>query len=312
MPFHPSDVHAVSHFGFACRGHAAREYDGRAGARLKSEVSSLIGVQVSHFQVCRPRALRAKSLMSARYLPVPPLVWSLMAPLTVLAFGTGLQTGAPESNAPTAIEQALIEHRCRTSIAAGAPGTDAYQECPGVQLLSLRTDFGRNLSRLSAAERESIDSACNKISASKGRDAYVECLSGQLVPLSNRRSRAKPDSSAAAPPPREIAPSASPAPLPTPASSSSPGLWIGITLMALGVAACGVFLVMRARPSPRKCRVCGVSVSDSGDLCQKCRHEAAETVKRAAADHADHQRAQGEAPAPARRTRRETAPTETI
>ena len=37
-----------------------------------------------------------------------------------------------------------------------------------------------------------------------------------------------------------------------------------------------------------------MSVSDSGDLCQKCRHEAAETVKRAAADRADHQRAQGE------------------
>jgi len=217
-----------------------------------------------------------------------------MAPLTVLAFSTGLQTGAPDSSVPTAIEQALIEHRCRTSIAAGAPGTDANQECPGVQLLSLRTDFGRDLSRLSAAERKSIDSVCSKIRESQGRDAYVDCLSGQLVSLSNRRSRAKPDPSAAAPPPQENAPSASPAPLPNSASSSSSGLWIGATLVTLGIAAGGVFLAMRAPRSPRKCRVCGMSLSNSGDLCQKCRHEAAETVKRAAAERADHQRAQEE------------------
>lgn len=217
-----------------------------------------------------------------------------MAPLTVLALGTGLQTGAPDSSVPTAIEQALIEHRCRTTVAAGAPGTEAYQECPSVQLLSLRADFGRDLSRLSAAERRTIDSVCSKIRASQGRDAYVECLSGQLVSLSNRRSRTKPDSSAAAPPPQEFAPSASPAPLANPASSSSSGPWIGATLVTLAVAAGSVFLAMKARRSARKCRVCGVNVSDSGDLCQKCRHEAAETVKRAAADRADRQRAHEE------------------
>ena len=38
-----------------------------------------------------------------------------------------------------------------------------------------------------------------------------------------------------------------------------------------------------------------MNVSDSGDLCQKCRHEAAETVKRAAAERVDHERAQEEA-----------------
>ena len=160
-------------------------------------------------------------MMSTRRRPGPPFLWSLMAPLTVLAFGTGLQTGAPDSSVPTAIEQALIEHRCRTTVAAGAPGTDAYQECPAVQLLSLRTDFGRDLSRLSAAERRSIDAVCSTIRASQGRDAYVDCLSGQLVSLSNRRNRTKPDSSAAAPPPpQEIAPAASPAP------PADPGLFI--------------------------------------------------------------------------------------
>jgi len=40
-----------------------------------------------------------------------------MAPLTVLAFSAELQTGAPDSMVPTAIEQALIEHRCRTTVA---------------------------------------------------------------------------------------------------------------------------------------------------------------------------------------------------
>jgi hypothetical protein len=97
-----------------------------------------------------------------------------------------------------------------------------------------------------------------------------------------------------APPPQEIAPSADPAPLAIPASSSSSGLWIGATLLTLAVAAGGVFLAMKARRSARKCRVCGSNVSDAGDLCQKCRHEAAETVKRATAERADHQRAQDE------------------
>jgi DnaJ-domain-containing protein 1 len=218
-----------------------------------------------------------------------------MAPLTVLAFSAELQTGAPDSMVPTAIEQALIEHRCRTTVAAGAPGTDAYQECPGVQLLSLRTDFGRDLSRLSAAERRSIDAACSTIRASQGRDGYVDCLSGHLVSLSNRRNRTKRDSSATAPPAEEIAPAASPPPLAIPASSSSSGLWIGVALITLGAGAGGVFLAMRTRRSARKCRVCGMSVSDSADLCQKCRHEAAETVKRAAAERAGHERAHEEA-----------------
>jgi hypothetical protein len=219
-----------------------------------------------------------------------------MAPLTVLAFGTGLQTGAPDSRPPTTIEQALIEHRCRTTVAAGTPGTDTYQDCLSGQLLSLRAEFGRDLSRLSAAERMTIDSVCATILASQGRDPYVDCLSGQLVSLSNRRNRTKPDSSAAAtlPPPLDIAPAPSPASMENAAPLMSSGLWIVATLVTLAVAAGGVFLATKSRRAARTCRVCGVIVSDSGDLCQKCRHEAAEAVKRAAADRADHQRAQEE------------------
>jgi hypothetical protein len=48
----------------------------------------------------------------------------------------------------------------------------------------------------------------------------------------------------------------------------------------------------RAREMPKtlKCRVCG-NVPESGDLCQQCRHEAAEAVRRAAAEREEEQRA---------------------
>lgn len=216
-----------------------------------------------------------------------------MVSLTVLTRGAGLQR-APDSSAPTAIEQALIEYRCRTTQSAGAPGTDSYLECPSVQLLSLRTDFGRDLGRLSAAERRTIDSVCSKLSAS--RDAYVDCLNGQLVSVSNRRRRQKPDPAAAAAPPplSESVPSESPAPEAAPVSSWAPILWIGATVVTISVGVGGVLLAMKARRGPRTCRICGVGVPDSGDLCQKCRREAAQAVKSAAAERAERQRVQEE------------------
>ena len=224
--------------------------------------------------------------------PVPPLVWSLMAPFTMLALGTGLQIGTPDSSGPTAIERALVGHRCSAMRAAGAPETDAYQECLNAQLLALRTDFGRDLSRLAETERRGIDSICSKIPSALQREAYVGCISDQLVSL---RSRANPDPSAEAtlPPSSVSAPSASPAAPALPASWPS-GLWIGSALVTLFVAAGGALLAMRARRAPRKCRVCGQDAPDSGELCPSCRHEAAEALRRAATERADHQRAQEE------------------
>jgi len=219
-----------------------------------------------------------------------------MAPFMVLALGTGLQVSTPGLGVPTAIEQALIEYKCRITQTAGVPETDAHQACLSAQLLSLRTDFGRDLSRLSRSERRTIDSVCSAIREERGRDAYVECLSGQLVSLRNRGSRAGLDPSAPAtlPPPSVSVPSASPA---SPASLASWWpylLWIGAALLALGVAAGGIVLAMKARRAPHQCRVCGMDIPDSGDLCQKCRHEAAEALRRAANERADHQRAQEE------------------
>ena len=72
-------------------------------------------------------------------------------------------------------------------------------------------------------------------------------------------------------------------------------LWIGATLLTLFVAVGGVLVAMKAHRIPRKCRVCG-DVPESGDLCQKCRHEAAEAARHAATERADQQRALEEVP----------------
>jgi hypothetical protein len=211
-----------------------------------------------------------------------------------LARQTGAQPPVPDSPPPSPVEQALIEYRCRVA------RKEMSEECLTAQLLALRTDFGRDLNRLSAAERRTTDSVCNKTLAARGREAYVQCLSDQLVALRERRIRANPPP----PPPPEATPSVPPAtdpsagaqqPPPAPQPSRSYGLWIGAALAVLGIAAGGAFVAMRTRQATRKCRVCGASVSDSGDLCQQCRHDAAQTLRRAATERADRQRAQEEA-----------------
>jgi flagellar biosynthesis GTPase FlhF len=235
-------------------------------------------------------------MTSARREPVPLIVWTLMAAFTVMARGAGLQVGTPDPGGPTAIEQALIEHACTLSLTLAAE-TAEHQQCLSAQLLSLRADFGRDLSRLSGPERRTLDSVCSKIRDARGREAYLECLSAQLLALRNRRSRANPAASeaAAAPPPPVVSvPSFSPPAPVRQASSWSSGLWIGATLLTLIVVAGAVLLAAKARRPPRTCRVCGGDVPESGDLCQKCRHDAAEAVRFAAAERADQQRAQQE------------------
>ncbi len=227
-----------------------------------------------------------------------PLVWTLAAPFTVLTLGTGLQVG-PDSGVTTMIEQALIEHQCSTTRAAAAPETDEYRECLSAQLLSLRADFGRNLSRLSGSERTAIDARCTRIRETQGPDAYLGCLGDRLASLRSRHHRTNPDSSASATTPPSAPMSApsttSSAPPPTrstPPSSSS--WWIGTALATLLVAAGGALVAMKIRRPSRTCRVCGTEVPYSGGLCQKCRHEAADAFRRLATERADQQRAQEE------------------
>lgn len=219
-----------------------------------------------------------------------------MAPFTVMVHGAALQVGTPDPAGPTAIEHALIEHVCRTTGPPGAAGIEVYQECYNAQLLSLRADFGRDLSRLSAAERRTLDSVCGQIREANGREAYLGCLNGQLTSLRSRRRRGNP-----VPAVKTAVPSPSvsdPAPasvLPAPqASSRSTALWIGTALATVVLAAGGVLLAARTRRASRKCHVCGADVRHSGDLCPTCRHEAAESLRRAAAERADQQRAEEE------------------
>ena len=213
----------------------------------------------------------------------------------VLALGMGLQVGVADSSGPTLLEQALAAHRCGGARAAAAQETDAHQECLRNQLLALRTDFGRDLSRVSSAERTSIDSVCRKFNAALERDAYVECLSGQLTALRNRRNRTSAAPSAPVKPSVNV-PSASPVAPAQQAPSPSVRVWIGATLGILLVVTGSVLLALKARRSRRKCRVCGQDVPDAGDLCQKCRHEAAEALRSAATKRGDHERALQEEP----------------
>jgi hypothetical protein len=143
-------------------------------------------------------------MTSARHQPVPLIVWILMAPFTMMALGAGPQVGTADAGGPTAIEQALIEHACTVTLARAAENAE-HQQCLSAQLLSLRADFGRDLSRLSGPERRTLDSVCSKIREARGREAYLECLGAQLVVLRNRRARTNPAppevAAAAAPPP---------------------------------------------------------------------------------------------------------------
>src|ERR1700676_2513802 len=146
---------------------------------------------------------------SARREPGPLIVLTLIAPLAMIAPGAGLQPGTPDQGAPTAIEQALIEHACTLTLTSAAEEAE-HQQCLGAQLLSLRADFGRDLTRLSGPERKTLDSVCSKIRDVRGREAYLECLGAQLLSLHDRRARANPAPSEAPPAPAVIAPTADP------------------------------------------------------------------------------------------------------
>jgi hypothetical protein len=225
---------------------------------------------------------------------VPLIVWSLMAPFTAMVLGAGLQPDTPDSSGATAIEQALIEHACRATRPSSTLENNAYDACLSTQLLSMRADLGRDLGGLSSSERKTLDSVCGDMRAAGGREAYLECLSARLVTLRNRRRSAKPapsDGTALAPPVVN-APAASAAPAPRHASSWSLGLWIGAAFLTSAVVAGGVLLALKAGRPPRTCRVCGADLSEPGDLCQTCRHEAAEAVRSAAAQRDHQQRAQ--------------------
>jgi hypothetical protein len=191
---------------------------------------------------------------------------------------------------PTTIEQALMERAC-SSPPVVALDPDKHEECLQAKLGALRADFGRDLSRLSAAERRKIDSACAP-ARGIGREAYLDCLASQLVLAQRRggRGREATPSATAAVAELPAVPITSP---PVAAPRSSSFRWaLVVALTTLLAGAIAVPLVIRVRRSRRVCRVCGTRVGSTGDMCPPCRHEAAEVLRRAAAERTERQRAQ--------------------
>ncbi len=221
-------------------------------------------------------------------------LWSVW-PVLATAQGAAQPLETPEEAAPTPIEQALMEHVCSVVPAGGGPEAERYLVCMKAQLLSLRTDFGRDLSRLSPPERKAADAACNEVRTRSGRDAYLDCLGNQLTILRTKRNHAN---ASAVPVMPAITEQAGQTPV-DPANQGAPGSGSSVLLIGGGflvalVAGGGGFLFLKTRRAPQKCRVCGAHVESSGDLCQTCRHEAAEAVRRGVAERAEQQRAQEE------------------
>ncbi len=207
------------------------------------------------------------------------------------------QAVAPEPVAPTPIEQALMEFGCRVpGQATAAP--PIYEACLRAQLLSLRTDFGRDLQKLSAVERKAIDTACSAVRTVRGRDAYVGCMSHQLTTLHDKRVKATPVSPVAGAPtePQPASMEQVAAMLPSltePPLTESSGAW-WVALLAFAAAGGGGWYVLAGRTRPSAvhlCRVCGGAAGPTGDMCAGCRHDAAEAQRRALAERAEQQRA---------------------
>jgi hypothetical protein len=212
--------------------------------------------------------------------------------LTAPALDARAQSGPADPMVPTAIEEALIEHACGSLRPAGTLENEAYLGCRNRQLLALRTDFGRDLRRLLPGQRRTIDMACSGLRASQGQDVYIECVTARLSSLRGHGN----------PPPTELVAGSAvaeqvalvvPSPPPTPPSSRGAAVWIGTGLVAVMVVfAGGAFVVRNPRRRYGGCRTCGVKLLERGDLCQTCRHEAANALRRATAERADHARVQ--------------------
>lgn len=204
------------------------------------------------------------------------------------------QRGGPDTTPATALESALLEFLCGALRPAGTLETPAYLECRDQQLVLLRADFGRDLRRLTAAERAKIDKACEGLRVLRGQDAYIQCLSTQLVAMRGRGAPTK-----AEPPPAPAPPAPEPALVaaaaPPPAEPPRlPMLWIGGAAIAALLAGAGAFVALKSRRAYGTCRTCGKQLQERGDLCQACRHEAAAALRRASAERTGQARAQDE------------------
>jgi len=205
--------------------------------------------------------------------------------------------GSPQSDEAdrTVIEQALIEQVCTVNRAPGEP-IAVHEQCLDNQLIALRTNFGRDLGRVPIADRRRIDTLCNPTGSVRDHDAYVGCLNAQLNAWYARKNGANPPAAAPAAPstPETPPPAATPSPSAPAESSSRVIMRAAVGIAVLGACAGAVFFVRQSRRRHRKCRTCGTVVGGTSDLCQQCRHDAAEAVRRTAAERAEQARLEEE------------------
>jgi len=197
-----------------------------------------------------------------------------------------LQADRPSS----ALERALAERACDVIAMSRGLAPSDHEKCVDDQLSSLRDDLGVNLARLTPADRLKLDAACSSLQGAATREAYLDCVGRQLVPLRERLRKVKP---AAAPVDAPAVDAAAPpaALVPSPAAPPASRRWrfvavAGGSIVVLAAAAGAVVVLRKRKPASHVCRQCGTPVADAGALCANCRHQAAEAARRAAAERA--------------------------
>ena len=215
---------------------------------------------------------------------------SLVGQSLIFALATAPQVNAVDPGAPTPKEQALIERACPAPKTAAA--FDAHERCLAARLLSLRADFGRDLGRLSGAARNKLDATCSPLQASRGREAYVDCLSVQLASLSAARARATLPAPAGAPlpdPAVDHSPAASSVPVPAEFSLLAVQPVAAIAAAVTGLTAL-VFFGVRAG-APGRCAA-SAAFACQGRVISAC-HAGTKRRKRFAARRANAPKCSG-------------------
>jgi hypothetical protein len=209
-------------------------------------------------------------------------ICTLVASLAAMAAGAVAQPAPADFGPASAIELALTERTCSAGVYN--PDPDVHEQCMSVQLKALRGDFGRDLRRLAPGERTAFDAACGRLNTAVTREAYLDCLNGQIVARRKRLQISAGELRANAP----LIRSASAA-QPLSESSRRPNV-LPLAIAMLGLAAVGV-LVFGKRPLRRTCDACKQPMTETARLCAECRRVAADAFRRAKEDQTAEQMA---------------------
>jgi DnaJ-domain-containing protein 1 len=185
----------------------------------------------------------------------------------------------PSDDGPgTAIEVALGERACSVGAQASVIDPEAHAECVNAQIAALRADFGRDLRRLSAVERKRFDAACARMNTAVTREAYLDCLNGEILARRQRSAPAQSAVDAAAPASSEALAADA-----VPRHNGGRG-WLPVLAgVAILLAVPGVVVALRRRQPRERQRpmcACGQSLVEEGAMCAACRRAAAEALKR--------------------------------